>query len=478
MKAAVLILSLFLSSCALKPTIADEARQQAQAGNHLEAVRIALSMRQYADKEIGKEAKEIIQANLPRAILQARALIANPPADDKKYLDSLYEIDALQRDLTIDRFITADFADTKALIADTRATVTAKLLGQMTASTSDPAAGLDLAAAYISMKLDENAAFHQALNGLVQQAVSDRNHALLGDKKELLAATCLPEALSVMVHAAEARSKGGPLAAGDKTFIAVASDIVNASKKSSQDLKDTALSALHAAFTTVAVFPLENATDEFVSIKDADSVQMQIDLIDDKDTFIKADFFKQAARGIQDANEGYYAHLKKNRSFNATVPAYALGIRIKTVKFNQEPVQRAPKAMRDNPSTMRALLQKDALQRAAYNNAYISHYEYTEVRESMNARIVFDYIIVDNKKKRIAYEDRIEEAYESTMVYAENPMVVGLTNKVPATYVPEQLYGLLNNKARPKSEKSIKEDLVQNGLKTIAAQVKKTLAGE
>lgn len=113
----------------------------------------------------------------------------------------------------------------------------------------------------------------------------------------------------------------------------------------------------------------------------------------------------------------------------------------------------------------------------AYGRYKVQYYQYDEYTEKVNGRAVIDVIVYDVKQKKIALKERLESFKEDSAIWAENPMAVGIINKIPATLCPPEMQALLNQKRPIMNDNELKKNLIERISAEIATKAEGLLTG-
>ena len=408
------------------------------------------------------EARKIIIAELDNSIAETKGLVESPAPVGitlATYISSLDSIAKFQSDLIRLNFISSKYIGIDTYRGKSDAIVAEKIIVAVMADLT--ANDLDSAVANLENFFKCNLANtdkYESVLGTLQSKLIE-----LGNVDKLLfVAKKIPyfrneKVLSILLRQAQESEKSGNKRQALYLYSGMSEFTNNAvySKK---------IQKLRNELVTLVVVSLpENNTDEFIPSIDATFNAPIVDAITDTVKLVEVVTNDSGLKEMQ-SNGEVYLNIKKNKVVNAKFEnkvRYIVASRITSIKVFREQPNRQPKTMTDSPQSFAESMRAGIGQYQSYGGATITHYEYDEYTESVNAKVVFDLLVFDALQKKIVFEDRFEKSFSESSTWAANPMAVGIRNKVPAGYMPAQLSSLLSRQRKSYTDNEVKVKLLE-----------------
>lgn len=231
-------------------------------------------------------------------------------------------------------------------------------------------------------------------------------------------------------------------------------------------------------FTFIAVLVAENPRGDFIPVShdkitdriktDLDNTRLFVEVISNdclpKDIMTQ-DITFDVFRDKQFAEAGI--------KFDQNV-AYLIVLEIrKLVIQRQQPIVRKKTANVYPNNVGDALLVGIAMSQAYKGK--IKYFEYDEYTEEAKGQIVGDFMVYDVANDKVVLKDRYQQVAKDIAVWAENPMAVGVLNKIPATIYPIEIQPLMDAKHSTKDDSELGSELVFSFVQEISAKVKHLL---
>jgi hypothetical protein len=230
--------------------------------------------------------------------------------------------------------------------------------------------------------------------------------------------------------------------------------------------------------TMFVVLDLENNTDEFIPVNNNDFINSVKAAIDSKENLIEVILKDNGLNDIKDRSLNYDFFRTKNDlnvSFENNI-RYLIVPKIATVKINKQSPSMQTKNAYWKGTTWQEGVAAGLAEYQAYGRYKVQYYQYDEYTEKVNGRVVVDVIVYDVKQKKIVLKERLESFKEDETTWAENPMAVGIINKIPATLCPPEVQTLLNQKRRVMTDNELKTKLIEELSAEIGTKTKGLLA--
>lgn len=223
----------------------------------------------------------------------------------------------------------------------------------------------------------------------------------------------------------------------------------------------------------ICVADVENKTDEILSLSSNEFAKAIKRAVDNESALTEVMAEDSCMADLRDRSVGY-----DYIATNKTIPfkfenniRYILATKVSGLRFSAQPASFVTKNANWTGSGISAGLKEYS----AYGSYKVQYYQYDEYSAKLAGRIVFDYALFDTKSGKIILRDRSEASIEDSLTWAENPMAVGIINKIPATVYPEAIESLIHKKRPLKTETEVKTDLAQRMVSIISDRVTATL---
>ena len=231
--------------------------------------------------------------------------------------------------------------------------------------------------------------------------------------------------------------------------------------------------------TMFAILELENNTDEFIPMNNNDFIRLVKSGIDSKKNLSEVILKDDGLNEIKDRSINYDFFRNKTDldiRFENNI-RYLIVPKIATIKINRQSPSMQTKTANWKGTTLQEGVAAGFAEYQAYGRYKVQYYQYDEYTENVNGRVVIDVIIYDVKQKKIALKERLEAFKEDSAIWAENPMAIGIINKIPATLCPPEMQALLNQKRSIMTDNELKKNLMEEISAEIATKAKSLLTG-
>jgi len=228
--------------------------------------------------------------------------------------------------------------------------------------------------------------------------------------------------------------------------------------------------------TMLAVLDVEDSTDDFVKISNKEFAENIKAKVDNKEKLVEVILKDEGISKVKSAcidHPSCYDYLKKVKpadiQFQNNV-RFIVATKIIALKINrQSPYPVKKTANWTGTSTMDGV-RVGLMEYGAYGGGKITHYEYDEYTERVNARIIANILVYDRHLKKVSFEDRLQSEIQDETTWAENPMAVGLRNKVPASVMPPAIQSLVGKRALATDDR-LRDTLFTNLTDAIADKI-------
>lgn len=226
--------------------------------------------------------------------------------------------------------------------------------------------------------------------------------------------------------------------------------------------------------TMFAVLDLENQTDEFIPVDNKEFVDRVKRGLDDNKKLIEVVLKDDGINEMKDRliNYDYFKNKKDiNVNFENNI-RYLIVPKIANLNINrQSPTMITKNADWDFKSTGDAIA-TGLNMFEAYGSYKVQYFQYDEYTEKVKGRMVTDIILYDIVQKKVILKDRVEASAADSVTWAENPMAVGIVNKIPASFYPPKIQVLMNQKRSPKTDDELKKNLTSQIIADIVNKAK------
>jgi hypothetical protein len=480
-----LIVALFalltLSSCAsYQQKRSDELMQETvklhATGKVFDACRSALIA---FDINQGNEAaKKFLQDNLGRAIDQKTSEIesSNVSIDSLGELRSkIDELEKLQADSKRLGISQTNARDTSLL----RRTAELKATNSLLSDLDDKIAqGLtkesaDLARKYKGNNLANTDRFAKAIGKMQLQlplGTSDEIRQAIGFNGEFVNYIDKPTAQQIYPRLF---STAQTVEAYDKKLALDVYKYLGTTNYESDAIKNKIRLLKNALILMICVSDVENKTDEMLSFSSIDFAKSIKKAVDNESALTEVMVEDSCMADLRDRSIGY-DYIATNKTipvkFESSI-RYILATKVSGLRASAQPASVVTRNANWQSGSTGSAISAGLKEYSAYGSYKVQYYQYDEYSAKSSGRIVFDYALFDTKSGKIVVRDRGEASVEDALTWAENPMAVGIINKIPATVYPEVIEGLIYKKRPLKSESEIKADLAQKMVSIISDRI-------
>lgn len=480
---AALVVSLTLSSCAsYQQKRSDELMQQTTilslSGKVFDACRSALTALDV--NQSNESAKKFLQDNSGRAIDQKASEIesSNASIDTLSELRSrIDELDKFQRDSKRLGISLSNVRD----IAPLKQSIESKVINYLLSELDEKIAqgktkeSIDLARKYKNSNLPNSDRFSNAIGKIqlslasskeIRQAIEfNSEFASYADKRTLQS---IYAKLYSSAQSAEKHDK--------KLALDVYKYLGSTNYESFGTVKEKIKQLKNDLLLMICVSDVENKTDEMLPIASLDYAKAIKKEVDNEGALIEVMVEDSCMDDLRDHLAGY-DYLVTNKiipvKFKNNI-RYILATKVSSLRTSSQPASVVTKNANWQGSTVDAI-SAGLKEYSAYGGYKVQYYQYDEYSAKSAGRIVFDYGLYDVLSGKMLFRDRGEASVEDILTWAENPMAVGIINKIPATVYPQVIESLIYKKRPLKSENEIKSELTQKMIYTISERIIATI---
>lgn len=229
----------------------------------------------------------------------------------------------------------------------------------------------------------------------------------------------------------------------------------------------------NALMLMVCVADVENKTDEMLSFSSIDFAKSIKKVVDNESALTEVMVEDSCMADLRDRSIGY-DYIATNKTIPVKFESnirYILATKISGLRASAQPASVVTRNANWQSGSTGSAISAGLKEYSAYGSYKVQYYQYDEYSAKSSGRIVFDYALFDAKSGKIVVRDRGEASVEDALTWAENPMAVGIINKIPATVYPEVIESLIYKKRPLKSESEIKADLSQKMVSIISDRI-------
>lgn len=479
----LLLITVFLSACAsYYQKKAQEFMQEAMSyntkGDIYSAVQNALKALTCDNQN--EEAKRFVTANYNRAIEQ-KVNILNKMTISMDNLqqirDELKDLEKMQSNLKDYKFIQVDVADVGSIKNRYETSVTKESIKEIDnlLKQGDAEKSRKQTERYIELGLPTDEQFVSSVNRLQLLYLSQNNYVSLISftkrNKEFTGDETLKKVYKGLLSFAVSDENTNKRRALDTYTFLLELD------KSDKTIMSKISTLRNELITMLAVLDLENQTDEFISINNKDFANSLKAGLDDKDNLIEVILQDDGINEIKDRSINY-DHFRNKKETNIKFENnihYLIAPQIANLRINKQPPSMVTKNASWKFNSWNDAVAVAFAEVDAYGRYKVQYYQYDEYNEKVNGRMVLDIIVYDVMQKKIVLKDRLEVQTEDSVTWAENPMAVGIVNKIPATIYPIEIQTLMNQKRPIKTDDELKKDLMSKLTTELVIKVRSTL---
>jgi len=232
-------------------------------------------------------------------------------------------------------------------------------------------------------------------------------------------------------------------------------------------------------FTFIGVLVVENPSGDLVPVSDDEITSRIINGLDNRELFVEV-IDKDALLDELRAQDVNFEYFKPGRFGKADIQIdhnirYLIVLEIRSLKIQrQQPIVRTKPAY-FNPDGVGQALAVGIAMSQAYGKYKVQYFEYDEYTEKANGKIVGRFLVYDVIRGKIVLKDRYQNVVKDTAIWAENPMAVGIVNKIPARIYPGEIQPLLDARKSTKDDDKLGSELVFSFAQEIVVKVNKLL---
>lgn len=448
------------------------------------AVNSACDALRFQVDEKGKDAKEIIINNMNKAIRQQNEIINKMPSNSKSFQGvsiienniiastkcAVYGTPLLNSDIDIKEF-NASVAKYKARFAEEVILSVTKLI-----SSKESTNALNAITSYMDARLPANEKTDELVQNLIALFVekgeadgliefAKLNSKYFNEKSTL-------QLCAGLYKDAERAERSNDY----KKAIANYENVLSLNENSS--VAKNSINRLTNEITTIfTVAETNNSSEESMVVSNIKILSLFKEGLEDKNKYIEVSSVKnlliEENSFVVDFDN--IMHAKDLQFKTDRKVRYIILPKITSLKINRSaPIITLKTANWDSSRDGNALF-IGAGEYGVYGGGTISYYEYTEGCERVAAFQRLEFAIYDTSLKKVILKDRIETKVDDSVTWADNPMAVGVRNKVPATVYPSKIKDLISNQHSAESDDDIKSDLMKKAVERIVLQIKDKL---
>lgn len=481
----ILLLVIFLGACAswssrMSHDYMQQAIESNKKGDIYEAFTHAVQAYQYDNSN--EEAKRFIKENLHSAIATAVDSFkkAKVSTDElRSFREKVNQLAKTQGYLKDTNFIQVNIVDTNDIKVKYETILLENLLKDIAATLEkeDAEAARKQIDKLSELDLPKTEQFNSAVNRLQHLFLTQGKFSIVIDftkkNKDYLSKESFRETYFGLLNYAESDEAANKKRALE-TYL-----FLSEIEKDNPSVAHKISTLRNELLTMFAVLELENNTDEFLPVNNNDFISLVKSGIDSKESLSEVILKDDGLNDIKDRAINY--DFFRNKSdldirFENNI-RYLIIPKIATIKINRQSPSMQTKNANWKGTTWQDGVSAGLAEYQAYGRYKVQYYQYDEYTAKVNGRVVIDVIVYDLKQRKIVLKERLESFKEDSAIWAENPMAVGIINKIPATLCPPEMQSLLNQKRSIMNDNELKKDLIEEISAEIVVKAKSLLAG-
>jgi len=248
--------------------------------------------------------------------------------------------------------------------------------------------------------------------------------------------------------------------------------------KGNEDVTNWISRLRNELITMLAVLEIENGTDEIIKIDNQEFLTHMKSKIDDAENLVEVMIHDEGIEKLKSMcadSDGCYSYLKKQKLLNVKFQnniRYLIIPRVKSFKVQRQSPSMKTVSFRWDFNRESAFA-VGLNEYSAYGRYKVQYYQCDVYSEKVVGQMVLNILVYDALKNKLILEDRLQFQTEDTAQWGENPTVVGIINKIPATTVyPAAMGDLINARRSTSSDDDITKEMLLRAEDEISDKVK------
>lgn len=477
------ILALLQYSCAsyeqrASQELMQEATSYNSQGDTYSAVKAALKALETNNQN--EEAKRFVQANYNRALEKAISTLNGIPKgmdELPRFRKELQALGNMQSTLKNYNFTQADIFDVNTAKNNYETSLSQNVIKEIDVllRKGDADKARALIDQYKSVGLPVNEQFIAVINTLASMYLSQNRYIDLIDyasrNRDFLKGEPFKEIYQGLLDYANNDAITNKRRALDTYALLLELD------KNNDVVRNKILVLKNELLIMVAILDIENQTDEFIPTNNKESIDYIKSKLDDKEKLIEVIVKDDGINELKDRSINY-DYIRNNKELNIKFENnihFLVIPKIANLRINRQTPSMVTKNASWKFNSYNDAIATGLAEYQAYGSYKVQYYQYDEYTENVAGRIVLDFILYDVLQKRIVLKDRIEVQEQDSVTWAENPMAVGIVNKIPARVYPMEIQDLMNRKRSTMTDNEIKKKLISKISDEVVSRVKPAL---
>ena len=457
----------------------ESAKYSLQSNEYYNAVNNAQEALRFVP---GQEAKDVISKNLSKAIIQMKETVDKKPLN----YDAVAKIDSDVNYLVKEATRTTQVQNVDKEMDDFNQSVTKyknkyaeNTLSELTKLIVDKNSEKAISAlsSYIKAELPQNEKTSEAVKNLVKM-LEEKNEiesiiSLVETNKQFFSPDISLQIFSALYKDAKNSEKSGNYKKAIKTY-----KTISAIDKNAVDAINAVNRLLNEVTTIFTIAETGNASDESLSTSSKKIITLFADKLADKETYVEVASVKEFLAEDQafDVDFDTIAQAKDIKFKPAQKVRYVILPKVTSIKINRSAPVMILKTANWDYNVDGNAFSIGAGMYSHYGGATVTHFEYTEGSERVNATQRLEFALYDTVANKVVLKTRVETRTDDSATWAENPMAVGIRNKVPASYYPSQISRLVSNNHSAASDDYIKNKLMELAVEQAVQKIKEKLS--
>ena len=467
--------------------------EQKKYDRHLENANYSLQQQEYYNavssaREAlrfapGQEAKDIISKNISKAIIQMKDTVEKKPlnynavailgSDVNSFVkDAMNSTQQIQNaDKELEEF-NKSVTEYKAKYAETALVELNKFIAD---KESDKA--ITALSSYIKDGLPLNDKSKEAAKSLVN-LLNEKNElvniiGLVETNKSFFSSEVPQQIVSALYRDAKSSERSGDIRKAIKAY-----KVILAYDKNNTEAEKAVNRLLNEITTIFTVTETNNSAEESLATNSSKILTLFKDRLADREKYIEIASVKEflAEEQTFDVDFDNLAQAKDIKFKSARKVRYVILPKVTSIKINRSAPLMITKTANWDYDVDGNSFSIGAGMYANYGSATVTHFEYTEGSERVSATQKLEFALYDTLTNKVVLKSRIDTRVDDFTRWAENPMAVGIRNKVPASYYPSQIRGLVSNNHSAASDDYLKNKLMEQTVEQVAQKIKEKLS--
>lgn len=478
------LLLVLLTSCAswssrMSHEYMEQAMESNKQGDTYEALTKAVQAYRY--DSTNEDAKKFITETLHTAMTSEADYLKNTnvsPDELEQFRENLRSLSNTQNYLKESNFIQTDVVNISDIKTTYENSLSDKLLSQIATALNNenPEIAAKQIGDYEKLDLPASPQFISQVNNLQEVLLNQGNFSIAIDftkknKSYFSDATLRETCAKLSEYAQNDENVNKKRALTTYLFLASV-------HKNNESIAKKIIQLRNDLFTMLAVLDLENDTDEFIPITSNDFAQSLKSGIDNQKTLTEVILKDNGLDDIRDQSINYDTFGKTPKSefhFENNI-RYLIVPKLVSLKISRQNPSMVTKNASWHFNSAGDAVAAAIAEVDAYGRYKVQYYQYDEYTQEVAGRMVLDVLVYDVKDRKTVWKERLESSKEDAVTWAENPMAVGIVNKIPATVYPREIQTLMDQKRPIMSDNELKKTLFDEMSAEIVAKVNHLIA--